>query len=159
MKKPVATSILRPFTFCQCRQASRQNGGASKSGRFRLFPRRFACRRNTPSASATSRLSGLCDSLHCQLRLPLIRTICSIRLSSHFSSSSRNADLESFSIWLIIHMTSHNICRCQGNTSCHSSAVLMLSRQMIARATSIGKREESPRIIICINPHDFVARA
>ena len=68
-KKPVATSILRPFTFCPCRQASRQNGisperseprkrllkgCASKSGRFRLFRRRFACRRNTP----TARLSG-----------------------------------------------------------------------------------------------------
>ena len=73
-KKPVATSISRPFTFCQCRRASRQNGGASKSGRFRLFRspsrslrvgsctaratdkrrlRRVACRRNTPSASAT----------------------------------------------------------------------------------------------------------
>ena len=52
-KKPVATSILRPFTFCPCRLASRQNGGASKSGRFRLLRRRFACRRNTPSASAT----------------------------------------------------------------------------------------------------------
>ena len=33
-------------------RAFRQNGGASKSGRFRLFHRRFACRRNTPSASA-----------------------------------------------------------------------------------------------------------
>ena len=88
-KKPVATSILRPFTFCPCRRASRQNGisperseprkrllkgCASKSGRFRLFHRRSpslslrvgsctaratdkrrvrACRRNTPSASAT----------------------------------------------------------------------------------------------------------
>ena len=73
VKKPVATSILRPFTFCPCRRASRQNGGASKSGRFRLFRRRSpslslrvgsctaratdkrrvrACRRNTPTAPA-----------------------------------------------------------------------------------------------------------
>ena len=48
----VATSISRSFTFCQCRQASRQNDDASKSGRFRLFRRRFALRRNTPSAPA-----------------------------------------------------------------------------------------------------------
>ena len=48
VKKPVATSISRSFTFCPCRQASRQNDDASKSGRFRLFHRRFACRRNTP---------------------------------------------------------------------------------------------------------------
>ena len=31
-----------------------ENGGASKSGRFRLFPRRVACRQNTPA----TRLSG-----------------------------------------------------------------------------------------------------
>ena len=72
-KKPVVTSISRSFTFCQCRQASRQNDDASKSGRFRLFRspslslrvgsctarttdkrrlRRVALRRNTPSAPA-----------------------------------------------------------------------------------------------------------
>ena len=84
VKKPVATSILRPFTFCLCRQASRQNGGASKSGRFRLFPRRFACRRNTPSAPAR------------HIRRDFVRTIISYQTSAVLISSNFAAPLGRF---------------------------------------------------------------
>ena len=41
---------MRSFTFCQCRQASRQNDDASKSGRFRLFRRRSPSLSNAAAA-------------------------------------------------------------------------------------------------------------
>ena len=54
-----ATSILRSFTFCQCLQAYRQNGDASKSGRSTVFSALITLRNALPPFRGSLGLASL----------------------------------------------------------------------------------------------------
>ena len=103
----MATSILRPFTFCPCRRASRQNGisperseprkrllkgCASKSGRFRLF-RTPSLSLRVGSCNCTSHRQAAVTSL----RMPPKHTL---RVRDHQLSGLRASPATIGSAWL-----------------------------------------------------------